>query len=144
MRSRLRAGGVGDERHDSTGNVYVADDLGYNIRKITAAGVVTTLAGGVGMPGSADGGSTAARFNEPTGVAVDSAGNVYVADSNNSTIRKITPIGTTTTVAGVAGMGGIILGAAPRLAVPQDLVIVGDSIVVSDVNAILLLRHGVQ
>jgi hypothetical protein len=77
-------------------------------------------------------------------VAVDSADNVYVVDQNNSTIRRVTPPGTTTTVAGVAGVAGILLGATPRLAIPRTLAIIGDSIVIADTNAILLLRHGVQ
>jgi sugar lactone lactonase YvrE len=123
---------------DSAGNVYVADTDNCTIRKVTPVGVVTTLAGGT--IGSADGTGAAALFNEPTGVAVDSAGNVYVVDTGNSTIRKVTPTGTTTTVAGTAGIAGILLGTMPRLAFPRSLAIVGDSIVVSDANALLLLR----
>ena len=129
---------------DSAGNVYVADYGNSTIRKVTATGVVTTLAGTARAVGSADGTGAAARFNGPTGVTVDSAGNVYVADRGNSTIRKVTPTGTTTTVAGTAGMAGIVLGATPRFASPRSLAIVGDSIVISNANAILLLRHGAQ
>ena len=66
---------------DSAGNVYVADTDNHTIRKVTPAGVVTTLAGLAGSSGSADGTGSAARFNDPYGVAVDSAGNVYVADT---------------------------------------------------------------
>jgi hypothetical protein len=77
-------------------------------------------------------------------VAVDSASNVYVADKLNNTIRKVTPNGTTTTIAGTVGVAGIALGATLRFAFPESLAIVGDSIVVSDTNAILLLRHGIQ
>jgi hypothetical protein len=72
---------------DSSGNVYVADTSNDTIRKITPAGVVTTLAGLAGSSGSADGTESAARFNGPRGVATDSSGNVYVADTNNNTIR---------------------------------------------------------
>src|SRR5260221_14651578 len=70
---------------DSAGNVYVADTFNHTIRKITPARVVTTLAGLAGMEGSADGAGSAARFLRPEGVATDSAGNVYVADTSNHT-----------------------------------------------------------
>jgi DNA-binding beta-propeller fold protein YncE len=73
---------------DSSGNVYVADYSTNRIRKITPAGVVSTLAGTSGEPGYEDGAS--AQFSSPTGVAVDSSGNVYVADGGNHRIRKIT------------------------------------------------------
>ncbi len=85
---------------DSTGNVYVADYYNYTIRKVTPGRVVTTLAGEAGSYGSADGTGSAARFNNPSGVAVDSVGNLYVADSANDTIRKVTPDGVVTTLAG--------------------------------------------
>jgi streptogramin lyase len=91
---------------DANANVYVADMRNHTIRKITAAGVVTTLAGTVGQTGSTNDSGTAARFNQPTGVAVDANGNVYVADSKNHTIRKITAAGEVTTFAGKAGQSG--------------------------------------
>ncbi len=89
---------------DSSGNVYVADTNNNKIRKITSAGVVTTFAGS-GTAGSADGTGTGAQFNGPQGVTVDSSGNVYVADTNNNKIRKITPAGVVTTVAGSGASG---------------------------------------
>ncbi len=91
---------------DSSGTFFVADAMSNTIRKITAAGVVTTFAGGAGVAGSADGTGTAARFNAPNGVAVDSSGNVYVSDSTNNLIRKITSAGVVTTLAGVVGVSG--------------------------------------
>src|SRR6185295_7293190 len=85
---------------DSAGNVYVADNGNSTIRKITPAGAVTPLAGTAGVGGSTDATGPAASFGGPAGVAADSAGNVYVADSGNSAIRKITPAGVVTTLAG--------------------------------------------
>lgn len=73
---------------DSAGNLYVADGDNSTIRKVTSAGVTTTLGGLAGYTGSADGAGSDARFFYPRGVAVDSAGNVYVADTSNNTIRK--------------------------------------------------------
>jgi hypothetical protein len=94
---------------DTNGNVYVADTVNNTIRKVTPAGMVTTLAGLAGSFGSADGTNSAARFNDPVGVAVDSAGNLYVGDTGNNTIRQVTPVRTNwvvTTLAGLAGSSG--------------------------------------
>ena len=74
---------------DGDGNLYVTDN--HTIRKITPAGVVTTLAGTAESSGSADGTGADARFSYPVGVAVDGDGNLYVTDRQNHTIRKITP-----------------------------------------------------
>jgi len=84
---------------DNSGNVYVADRQNHMIRKITSAGVVTTLAGS-GSSGSADGTGTAASFYQPCGVAVVGSGNVYVADTDNNLIRKITTTGLGSTTVG--------------------------------------------
>lgn len=89
---------------DASGNVYVADYIDSTIRKINAAGDVTTLAGTAGSSGSEDGTGSVARFNFPSGIAVDASGNVYVADFNNSTIRKITSAGVVTTIGGRPGV----------------------------------------
>jgi sugar lactone lactonase YvrE len=91
---------------DGLGNVYAGDSLNRTIRKITPAGVVTTLAGPDGSYGSADGPALSARFNEPYGVVVDSATHVFVADTFNHTIREISAAGTVTTLAGLAGASG--------------------------------------
>jgi sugar lactone lactonase YvrE len=113
-------GGAGLVAVDGAGNVFVAGDT---IRKITPTGVVTTLAGTEGLWGSADGAGAAARFNEPSGVAVDGAGNVFVADSGNDTIRKVTPAGVVTTLAGTAGSPGSEdgAGAAARFTTPSGV-----------------------
>src|SRR5213593_3736548 len=110
---------------DSAGNVYVADSGNSTIRKITPDGTVTTLAGSAGQSGSADGTGSAARFNNPRGVAVDSVGNVYVADTSNATIRKVTPAGAVTTLAGLAGSGGSAdgTGSAARFLDPSGVAV---------------------
>ena len=84
---------------DSAGNVYVAETSGHRIRKITSAGVVTTLAGS-GTAAFVDGSDTSASFNSPNGLTIDVVGNLYVADTDNNRIRKITPTGIVTTIAG--------------------------------------------
>jgi sugar lactone lactonase YvrE len=89
---------------DGPGNVLVAD--GHAIRRISTDGVVTTIAGRASEWGDRDGIGTGARFNNPQGLAADAAGNVYVADRDNHTIRKIAPDGKVSTVAGSAGSAG--------------------------------------
>src|SRR5207248_3355536 len=92
--SAARFGGPASVAVDTSGNVYVAEQGNHTIRKVTPAGVVTTLAGEAGIYGSDDGTGSSARFATPSGVAVDNAGNVYVAEESNYTIRKVTPVGT--------------------------------------------------
>ena len=90
---------------DTNGNIYVSEMIGHVIRKITAGGAVTILAGS-SSPGSVDGNGAAARFRNPRAVAVDAAGYIYVADTSNHKIRKITPAGAVTTLAGSGIPGG--------------------------------------
>ena len=110
---------------DSAGNIYVTEQLGSTVRKITPAGVVSTLAGTFGVTGSADGTGSAARFYYPCGIAVDSSSNVYVSEILNQTIRKITPAGVVSTIAGTAGVNGSAdgPGAVARFSNPADLAI---------------------
>src|SRR5438552_3132366 len=120
---------------DRSGNVYVADSGNHAIRKITPTGVVTTFAGSLGNSGSSDGAGSAARFQHPDGVTVDMAGNVYVADSYNDTIRKITSQGVVSTLAGSAGVEGTAdgNGSAARFNDPERLAVdVAGNIYVAD------------
>jgi sugar lactone lactonase YvrE len=99
----------------SDGTIFVADYNAHLIRKINRAGQVTTLAGS-GVPGSADGIGISAQFNNPSEIALDVSGNIYVGDGANYTIRKITPNGVVSTLAGTAGLRGAAdgTGAAAR------------------------------
>jgi hypothetical protein len=105
---------------DNSGNLYVTDNVS-TIRKITQAGVVTTLAGSAASTGSTDG--SAARFSGPRAIAADATGNLYVADTGNNTIRKVTPAGVVTTLAGSAGTAGNVdgSGAAARFNAPMGI-----------------------
>jgi len=93
---------------DASGNLYIADTNNNRIRKVSATGIITTFAGG-GSGGLGDGGpATAAMLNNPIGVAVDASGNLYIADSGNTRVRKVSTSGIITTVAGngTAGFSG--------------------------------------
>ena len=108
-----------------SGDVLVADTFNHTIRKITPQRMVTTVAGLPGATGSTDGDGSVARFYEPRGAAVDSDGNVYVADLANCTIRKISAGGVVTTVAGLARVAGSDDGAAgaARFRYPWNLAV---------------------
>ena len=110
---------------DNAGNLYVVDSLNDTIRKILPGGVVTTLAGQAGFAGSSDGTNGTAHFNAPAGIASDNATNLYVADAGNNTIRKITPAGVVTTLAGLAGNPGSTNGtnSAARFFGPSGVVV---------------------
>lgn len=110
---------------DSAGNVYVSDESGHTIRKITPERVVTTLAGSAGNPGSADGTGSLARFDFPRGLAVDRSGNVYVGDWRNQTIRRVTPGGVVTTIGGMAKVGSGVdaIGSAARFSFPDGIAV---------------------
>ncbi len=108
---------------DASGNVYVADKGNSTLREITSVGVVTTIAGSPGVPGNSDGMGSAAHFDLPDAVAVDAAGNVYVSDRGNDTIREVAPDGMVTTIAGAAGQAGSTDGTkgAARFDSPEGL-----------------------
>lgn len=110
---------------DSTGNVYVGDSENRTVRRIDlATGQVTTLAGLAGQPGTTDGTGSAARFGYPTAIAADGAGDLYVADTTNHTIRKVVvSTGQVTTVAGLAGQSGTSngVGTAARFSAPYGV-----------------------
>jgi sugar lactone lactonase YvrE len=137
--SAARFGGPNGVATDKAGNLYITDSGNNTIRKITPAGVVTTLAGAVEQWGSDDGTGSAARFNTPSGVAVDASGNVYVSDTGNNTIRKIAPVGVVTTLAGSAGRSGNEdgTGAAARFEMPGGLTLdASGNLLVIDAGAI--------
>jgi sugar lactone lactonase YvrE len=112
---------------DTNGNLYVADSANNTIRKISSAGSVITLAGLPGISGSTDGSNTVALFSQPQGVCVDNSENVYVADTSNDTIRKLSPAGVVTTFAGQAGVSGSAngLGTNALFSQPQGIAVDG-------------------
>jgi serine/threonine-protein kinase len=106
-----RAGGFAV---DSAGNIYVADAIDNEIREILPTGVVTTLAGSTAA-GNADGAGSAASFNSPEGIAVDNSRAIYVTDTGNNEIRKMTPSGVVTTIAGNPTPGSTDYASRPLL-----------------------------
>lgn len=128
-----------DVAQDSAGNVYVADAGNHTIRRIAVDGTVSTLAGSAAQAGSADGTGANARFSGPMGIAVDAAGNVYVSDTGNSTLRRIGAGGVVTTISGVAGQAGSTDGntATARFRAPLSLAVdPSGSLYVVDDNAV--------
>jgi hypothetical protein len=117
---------------DASGNLYVADSGNHAIRKVSAAGVVTTIAG-AGVAGGTDGSGTSARFNTPSGIAMDQAGNLIVADTGNHAIRKVTPQGVVTTLAGLLGYAGALDGNTALFSSPQGVAVdTGGNIYIAD------------
>ena len=114
---------------DGEGNLYIAEWGGDRIRKVDTSGIITTVAGtGEGGPSGDGGPATSARLFTPSGVAVDSAGNLYIADAGNNRIRKVDTSGIITTVAGsdrggFSGDGGPATSA--RLYIPSDVAVDG-------------------
>jgi sugar lactone lactonase YvrE len=113
---------------DSKGNIFVADTNNHLIRKITPDGTVTTFAGS-GVQGSANGNGTNAEFRFPSGIAIDSQDNLYIADTENHTIRKINIQGTVSTIMGQANESGNVDGGLirARLKLPQGIIVLSDN-----------------
>ena len=129
-----RLGGPRGVAADGAGNLYIADDLNHRIRKVDAAGTITTVVGDGTFGSGGDGGpATAARIRSPRGVAVDGAGNLYIADTGNNRIRKVDAAGVISTVAGRGsiGDGGAATGA--RLSGPIGVALDGyDNLYIAD------------
>jgi len=120
---------------DSKNNIYVADSGNHTIRQITQAGAVITWAGQAGVAGHVDAIGTAARFNNPTGLAIDANDVLFVTDTASSTVRKITPDRDVTTLAGSAGVPGSADGEGndARFNAPQGVCVsTGGQIYVAD------------
>jgi sugar lactone lactonase YvrE len=119
---------------DSKGNLFVGDCWNHRIRKIDTNGIVSTFAGG-GKTGELvvndwkDGADTTARFDAPCGMAIDKNDNIYVADANNNCIRKITPDGYVSTIAGIGKQRGLVDGPAgvSKLSVPTELTVTDEN-----------------
>lgn len=120
---------------DAQGNVLLGDNT--TLRKVTPAGVVSTLAGRPGLSDSADGPARDARFKAPSHLVFDAAGNLHVSDAGNHTVRRISPQGEVSTVAGLAEQAGDVdgAGAAARFSTPGDLAVAPDgSVYVADIG----------
>lgn len=128
---------------DQVGNLYIADSENFTIRKVTPAGQVSTIAGVSGSSGAADGQGTSAYFGYPNDLVVDSHGNLFVADSSNHAIRKVTPGGMVTTFAGALLQNGHAdgLGNAARFNICTYLAIdAHDVLYVSDTGNMVIRR----
>lgn len=128
--------------NDSAGNVFVCDTFNHAIRKVTPAGMVTTFAGIAGVAGYRDGVGGEARFYHPDGIAIDTADNLYIADSFNHVVRKITPAGLVTTVVGRAGSAGFHAGPLPgSLLFPSALALKGRSLYIATSKGIVVATN---
>lgn len=125
---------------DTVGNLYVANR--YTIVKITPAGTSMILAGNSASGGYTDGSGANAKFDSPTALAADAFGNVFVADTRNHVVRKVTPAGLVTTIAGRPGASGVQTGTLPAsLASPTGIVVAADgTLYVSSENAVLKIQ----
>jgi hypothetical protein len=114
---------------DSSGNLYICDSLHNRVRMVTLSGTISTIAGNGTKGYGGDGGqATSAMLNVPLGIEVDAAGNVYIGDTFNHRVRKVTPSGVIRTVAGtgVAGFNGDGSGPSAMLNNPRDMAAASD------------------
>lgn len=140
--SAARFSGPSGVAVDADGNAYVADTSNHVIRKITPAGVVTTFAGMIGLSGANDGAGSAARFNAPEGIAIDASGTLYITDTGNYTVRKMTLAGVVTTFAGQTGVSGVwdATGTAAVFSSPVAIAVDAAAIYIADYNACVIRR----
>jgi sugar lactone lactonase YvrE len=107
-----RIGGVGGLTIDQAGQIYLADYVNHTLIKFNAAGAMSIFAGLSGVAGNADGVGTSARFNSPGAAAADASGNIFVSDDGNHSLRRVTPAGVVSTIAGASS--------SPTLAIDQE------------------------
>ena len=122
---------------DNTGNLYVADSGNHRIAKMSSSGVVTTVAGKMGVHGSTDGIGTNASFYDPYGLAFDASGNLFVTDRWNNTIRRVSPAGVVTTLAGQAGISGFDSNSPGIFYQPWGIAVIGKTIYTAMNNGII-------
>lgn len=135
LRCGLPVVSVNDVAADASGSVYFVHPESPIVCKFTAQGSFVLVAGDPAEPGSADGPALGARFSGPSHLVFDAAGNLYVSDAGNHTVRRISPEGVVSTVAGLAGQAGDAdgVGAAARFSTPGDLAVAPDgSVYVAD------------
>lgn len=124
------------------GSIYVSDSGNHVIRRVTTDGVVSTVAGQPGVAGHRDGPALAAQLNTPSGLAINDAGELFIADTLNHCIRKLTPEGMLVTIAGIPGFGGYADGDASsaRFAAPVGVALTPQGIVVADTSNNVIRR----
>ena len=133
-----RFASVGGGAVDASGNLYVADSANQVIRKITPAGVVTTVAGQAGAAGHVDGPAAQAKFWMPVEVTADGQGNPYVANSYNGVVRKISAAGVVSTVVGTPGKYGFVPGVLPGvIPPPEGLAVNGNTLYITARNGVI-------
>lgn len=128
MGDSARFSSIGGGALDSAGNLYVADPANHVVRKVTPAGLVSTIAGQPGVLGYNDGAAAQAKFWFPVDVKIDGQDNLYVADRNNALVRKITTSGVVSTVVGTVGKYGFVPGALPSVIPPPEGIALKDSV----------------